>query len=204
MAASPCSLITSAARRGTEPCLARAAESDAAQNIARTGSGEVTGAFAFSAKSRCLNVAYFANCGGDLFDGLSGRRSFPSRTTYSVCSCRNCHRPRPPSRSTAMSRFRCYQPGPPKSILCSKCYAFFIMSARVGVAAVSLVDSEKCDAMWHWHDIKCSPVGRQRDTKETACGCAQSRRHRFGARQRCRCALCQTTSLDLFAAPHRT
>jgi hypothetical protein len=37
----------------------------------------VTGAFAFSAKSRCLNVAYSANCGRDLFDGLSGRRSIP-------------------------------------------------------------------------------------------------------------------------------
>jgi hypothetical protein len=37
----------------------------------------VTGAVAFSAKSRCLNVAYSANCGGDLFHSLSGRRSIP-------------------------------------------------------------------------------------------------------------------------------
>jgi hypothetical protein len=37
----------------------------------------VIGAVAFSAKSRCLNVAYSANCGRDLFHGPSGRRSIP-------------------------------------------------------------------------------------------------------------------------------
>jgi hypothetical protein len=37
----------------------------------------VTGSVAFSANSRCLKVAYSANCGRDLFDGLSGRGSIP-------------------------------------------------------------------------------------------------------------------------------
>jgi hypothetical protein len=42
-----------------------------------TGSGEGAGVVAFRAKARCLNVAYSANCGRDLFHGLSGRRSTP-------------------------------------------------------------------------------------------------------------------------------
>jgi hypothetical protein len=70
------------------------------------------------------------------------------RTTYSACRRRNRHRQRPPSGSTAMSRFRCYQPGcrgpycPANVLLCSSCRRALALPPPSSLAAKK---ATRCD-----------------------------------------------------------